>query len=140
MPARVTLRAFRPLFVLLAAGALLGCGGSNTTPSDDAGATAGLTTTIEGACRLAETGSDIVLSYRVERTGDAPISRVRLFVDGALTEETGQTTQRVYARNATIHVPDRTSHVFQVTAEAGGARSSASTTVHCAGPTPGRGL
>jgi hypothetical protein len=129
--------------VVLAASVLVGCSGGDdpTSPAGDPSHNSpGLIISIEGTCRLAETGSDISLSYRVERTGDAPISRVRLFVDGALTEEAGQTTQRVYARNATIHVPDRTSHVFQVTAESGGARSSASTTVHCAGPTPGRGL
>jgi len=112
--------------------------GAEPTPAEST--SGGLVLSIEGTCRLAEVGSDIALSYRVERTGSAPISRVRLFVDGAMTEETTRVTERVYARNATIHVPDRTTHVFQVTAEAGSARSSASTTVRCAAPTPGLGL
>ena len=100
----------------------------------------GLLLSIEGTCCLAETGYDIQLSYRVERTGDAPISRVRLYVDGALTEETGRVDERVYSRNANVHVPDRTTHIFEVRAEAGSAQSSTSTTVRCAAPTPGQGL
>ena len=141
MDARL-LRASLLVSILAVVLLLVACTGdskkeANEPPEAESG---GLLLSIEGTCRLAETGSDIQLSYRVERTGEALISRVRLFVDGAVTEEAGRVTEPVYARNATIQVPDRTTHVFQLSAEAGSARSTASTTIRCTAPSPGLGL
>ena len=95
---------------------------------------------IEGSCRLADVGSEIQLTYKVELGGTGQITQVRLLVDGVSTEESGRIPQRTYSREATVKVPDRTAHTFQVIAEAGSARATASTTIPCAAPTPGQSL
>lgn len=113
---------------------MLACDQQSAPEADGARA---VVVSIEGSCRPAQHGSEITFSYRIERQGPAPISRVRLFVNGGLTEETLRVTERVFARTATIAVPDRTTHRIEVVAEAGGARSQASATVACVAPTPG---
>lgn len=120
---------------------MLACGGGDAKGADaPATSNAELTTSIEGSCRLAETGSEITLTYRVELTGSGQITRIRLLVDGARTEETGRTNERNVTRTANIKVPDRTTHTFQVVAEAGSLRSNASTTIPCVAPTKGPSL
>lgn len=119
---------------------MLACAGGNDGGSDApaaGGTTSDLKTSIEGSCRLAETGSEITLIYRVELIGNGQITRVRLLVDGARTEETGRTNERSVTRTANIKVPDQTTHTFQVVAEAGSIKSNASTTIPCVAPTKG---
>jgi hypothetical protein len=119
--------------------AVVACGGNGSdasrTPDSKPGAE--LKTSIEGSCKLAETGSEISLTYSVDLQGSGQITRVRLFVDGAKTEESGRTSERTFTRTANIKVPDRTMHTFEVAAEAGSLRSTASTTIPCVAPTKG---
>jgi len=95
-------------------------------------------TSIEASCRLADSGSEITVTYAATAEGSAQLSRIRFIVDGRLSEETGPTPERDFRRSATIKVPDGTTHVLQVTAQAGSSVSSTSmTTVRCATPTRG---
>jgi hypothetical protein len=97
-----------------------------------------VTATINGVCRLSDNGSEITVGYRVVAEGSARLSRVRFLVDGRLSEETGPTSERDFRRGATVKVPDGTTHLFEVIAEAGSSiRTSSSTTVRCIAPTKG---
>ncbi len=107
-------------------------------PTPSSSGPARVSTTINGSCKLADNGSEITITYRVTAEGSAQISRIRFLVDGVVTEETTASRERDIRRNATIKVPDGTTHIFQVMAEAGSnMRSSSSTTVRCAAPTKG---
>nr|ART39602.1 J530 [uncultured bacterium] len=57
-----------------------------------------------------------------------------MLVDGAVTEQSGRFPGRTYNRTATVKVPDRTAHTFQVVAEAAAGRTIASTTIACTLP------
>lgn len=118
-------------------------GGATPTPEQPAPSADGptrISASISGSCKLAEGGSEITVTYRVRIDGSGRLTRLRFLVNGVVSEESGGTNERTIERSATIKVPDGTSHAFQVLAESGNIRSSSSTTVRCAAPTPGQTL
>jgi hypothetical protein len=95
------------------------------TPVAEATQRAGGATTVrasvEAVCRAGPFGAELEVRYGGRAEGAARLSRVRLFVDDRLREDSGPLDQESYLRIATFDVEAGSRHTYRVTAEAPGA-------------------
>lgn len=80
--------------------------------------------TYEAVCRITSEGrGEIDIRYTAVALGEAPLSRVRLLVNGIQVEDSGPLAQRELRRIATVPGQAGRSYTYIVLAEADGAQA-----------------